>query len=55
MDGTEFTHVAVNRMGDYVLNTQGPESRHVRAKPQHFTIVSNQTARMDMDIDTGIR
>jgi hypothetical protein len=42
--------------GDYILDVQGrmPKS-HVRAKPQRFTITSNQTARVDMDIDTGIR
>jgi len=28
---------------------------HERAKPQQFTIVSNQTIRIDMDIDMGIR
>jgi len=42
--------------GDYVLDVQGrPHKGHVRAKPQRFTIVSNQTVRVDMDIDTGIR
>jgi len=42
--------------GDYVLDVQGrPPKGHVRAKPQSFTIVSNQTVRVDMSIDTGIR
>jgi hypothetical protein len=27
----------------------------VAAKPQRFTVVSNQTEHVDMDIDTGIR
>jgi hypothetical protein len=42
--------------GDYILDVQGrPPKGHVRAKPQRFTIASNQVARIDMDIDTGIR
>ena len=41
--------------GDYVLDVQGRARGHVRAKPQRFTVVSNQTIRVDMNIDTGIR
>jgi len=41
--------------GDYVLDVQRRAPGHVRAKPQRFTVVSNQTVRVDMDIDTGIR
>jgi hypothetical protein len=42
--------------GDYILDVQGrPPKGHVRAKPQRFTVTSNQTARVDMDIDTGVR
>jgi hypothetical protein len=41
--------------GDYVLDVQGRARGHVRAKPQRFTVVSNRTVRVDMDIDTGIR
>jgi hypothetical protein len=42
--------------GDYILDVQGrPPKGHVRAKPQPFTVVSNQTVHIDMDIDTGIR
>ena len=43
--------------GDYILDVEGREGErgHVRAKPQPFTVVSNQTVRVDMDIDTGIR
>jgi hypothetical protein len=42
--------------GDYLLDVQGRLPKgHVRAKPQRFTVVSNQTVRIDMDIDTGIR
>jgi hypothetical protein len=43
--------------GDYVLDVQartlGRTRGHVRAKPQPFTVVSNQTVRVDMIIDTG--
>jgi hypothetical protein len=42
--------------GDYILDVQGrPPKGHLRAKPQPFTVTSNQIARVDMDIDTGIR
>src|SRR6266566_2383548 len=42
--------------GDYILDVEGrPPRGHVRAKPQPFTVTSNQIARVDMDIDTGIR
>ena len=41
--------------GDYILDAEGRTRAHVRAKPQPFTIVSNQTMRVDMGIDTGIR
>ena len=38
--------------GDYVLDVQGRPRKHVRWKPQPFTVVSNQTVRVDMEIDT---
>jgi hypothetical protein len=41
--------------GNYVLDVQGRAPGHVRAKPQPFTVVSDRTLRVDMDIDTGIR
>ena len=41
--------------GDYILDVQGRGRGHVRAKPQRFTVVSKQTARVDMDLDTGVR
>jgi hypothetical protein len=42
--------------GDYILDVQGRQPKgHARAKPQRFTIASNQIARVDMDIDTGVR
>ena len=41
--------------GDYVLDVQDRRRQHVRATPQPFTIVANQTVRVDMAIDTGVR
>jgi hypothetical protein len=41
--------------GDYVLDVQARARGHVRAKPQRFTVVSNHTVRVDMNIDTGVR
>lgn len=42
--------------GNYILDVQGRRPKgHVRAKPQPFTIASNQIARVDMDIDAGVR
>jgi hypothetical protein len=40
--------------GDYVLDVQNRRRRHVRATPQSFTVVSNQTVHVDMAIDTGV-
>jgi len=36
--------------GDYVLEVQGRPRTHLRWKAQLFTVVSNQTVRVDMDI-----
>ena len=41
--------------GDYILDVQDRRRRHVRVRPQPFTILSNQTAHVDMNIDTGVR
>lgn len=41
--------------GDYILNLQGRRRGHLRAAPQSFTVVSNQTVHVDMNIDTGVR
>ena len=42
--------------GDYVLDVPGRRPKgHLRAKPQPFTVASNQTAHVDMNIDTGVR
>ena len=41
--------------GDYILDIQGRGRGRVRAKPQPFTVISNQTVRVEMDMDTGVR
>ncbi len=41
--------------GDYVLDVVGRTRGHLRAKPRPFKVVSKQTVRVDMDIDTGVR
>ncbi len=41
--------------GDYVLDVRGRAPGHLRAKPQPFTVISNQTIRVDLVIDTGVR
>ena len=41
--------------GDYVLDVEGRAQKRVRATPRPFTVVANQTVRVDMDIDRGIR
>jgi hypothetical protein len=42
--------------GDYILDVQRRSPKgHIRAKPQPFTVASNQTVHVDMNIDTGVR
>jgi len=41
--------------GVYFLDVQGHAPGHVRAKPRRFEVVSRETVRVDMDIDTGVR
>jgi hypothetical protein len=53
-DGNGNYHTALPP-GDYVLDVKGRTRGHVRVKPRRFTVVSNQTVRVDMDIDTGVR
>lgn len=64
-DKTEVAHVTPDDSGkyrvalppgEYILDVQGrrPKGR-LRATPQPFTITANQTARVDMAIDTGVR
>ena len=61
---TELAHVTADGNGnyrialppgDYVLDVQDRRRRHLRATPQPFTIVSNQTVHVDMNIDTCVR
>jgi hypothetical protein len=39
----------------YILDVQDRVRKHVHAKPVRFTVVTNQTVRVNMDIDTGVR
>ena len=39
--------------GDYILDVQRGESAQLRAKPQPFTVVANETVHVDMTIVTG--
>lgn len=39
--------------GDYILDVAAHTRK--RLKPRPFTVVSNQTVRVDMSVDTGIR
>jgi hypothetical protein len=42
--------------GDYILDVKGRVPKgHVRAKPQRFAVVSNQTVLVDLAIDAGVR
>ena len=41
--------------GDYVLDAKGRAPGHVRAAPERFSVVSNQTVHADFELDTGIR
>jgi hypothetical protein len=47
---TNGDYRAVLSPGDYVLEVQGRPRKHLRWKSQPFTVVSNQTVRVDMDI-----
>jgi len=39
--------------GAYILDVQDRAAKHLRAKPQPFTVVSDQTVRVDMNIIIG--
>jgi hypothetical protein len=42
--------------GDYILDVQGRRPKGgIRAKPQLFRVISNQTVQVDMTINTGVR
>ena len=60
----EVAHVTADRdgnfqvalpPGNYLLDVQDRRRKHVRATPQPFTVLSNQTVHVDMNIDTGVR
>ena len=61
---TEITRVTVDGNGDYrvelppgdyVLDVQRRPRSRIRTTPRPFTVVSGQTVRVDMDVDTGVR
>ena len=54
VDGNGNYHTALPP-GDYILDVKGRARRHLRARPQRFTVISNQTVHVDMNIDTGVR
>jgi hypothetical protein len=41
--------------GNYILDVQGRAPRRLRAKPEQFTVLSNQTVRVDMSLVIGFR
>ena len=41
--------------GNYILDVARRGPTRLRSTPQTFTVVSGQTVRVDMDIDTGVR
>jgi hypothetical protein len=41
--------------GDYLLDVQHGEQKHLRVRPQMFTIAPGKTVHVDMHIDTGVR
>ena len=41
--------------GAYILDVEGRGPKRLRARPQEFTVVSNQTVRVDMSIVIGFR
>jgi hypothetical protein len=40
--------------GNYALDVQDLVAKHIRAAPQRFTVVSNQTVHVDMNILIGM-
>jgi len=41
--------------GTYVLDLEGRAARRLRAQPRQFTIVPNQSVRVDMNVLIGLR
>jgi hypothetical protein len=63
-DKKEIAHVTADENGNYrtalppgayLLDAQDRAPKRIRAKPQPFTILSNQTVRVDMNIVIGFR
>jgi hypothetical protein len=60
----EIAHVTADENGKYrvalhpaayILDVKDRVAKHVRAKPQPFTVVSDQTVYVDMSIFIGLR
>jgi hypothetical protein len=60
----QIAEVTVNRDGNYrvslptgayILDVQGRAAKRLRARPQEFTVSSNETAHGDMSIVIGFR
>lgn len=41
--------------GEYVLDVKDRVRKHVRAKPQKFTVTADHTVQVNLEMDTGIR
>jgi len=41
--------------GNYILDAKGRNKGHLRVKPQPFSVLANQTTKVDLTIDTGVR
>ena len=40
--------------GDYIVDVEGRVAKRLRVRPRPFTVVSNQTVRVDMNIFIGL-
>ena len=63
-DKKEIAHVTADENGnfraalppgDYLLDVQNRAAKRIRARPQPFTVISNETVRVDMNIFIGFR
>jgi len=41
--------------GDYIVDVEGRVAKRLRVRPRPFTVVSNQTVRVDMNVVIGFR
>src|SRR5437016_6066129 len=53
-DGNGNYHAALPP-GNYILDVQDRAAKRLRAKPQPFSVVSNQTVHVDMNVVIGFR